>query len=104
MKVATVKVTVEVMSWLKEDFGHEGRDTLVIAETVPAGASIMDLLHTLAGKYSVFARKAFAVEAKVTFDYCAVICNGTFIADLAALDSELKDGDTIKLIPGLYGG
>ena len=104
MRVPAIKVTVEVMSWLKEDFGHEGWDTLVIEETVPTGASIMDLLHTLAGKYSVFGKKAFAVEQKVTFDYCAVIWNGTFLADLAELDTELKDGDTIKLIPGIYGG
>ncbi len=104
MKVPTIKVTVEVMCWLKEDFGHEGCDPFVIEETVPTGASIMDLLHTLAGKYSVFGKKAFAVEPKVTFDYCAVIWNGAFLADLAALDTELKDGDTIKLIPGLYGG
>ena len=104
MKVPTIKVTVEVMSWLKEDFGHKGWDTLVIEETVPTGASIMDLLHTLAGKYSVFGKKAFAVEPKVTFDYCAVIWDGTLLADLAELDAELKDGDTIKLIPGIYGG
>ena len=104
MKVPTIKVTVEVMSYLKEDFGHEGWDTLVIKETVPTGASIMDLLHTLAGKYSVFGKKAFAVEPKVTFDYGAVIWNGTFLATVAELDTELKDGDTIKLIPGLYGG
>ena len=104
MKVATIKVTVAVLCWLKEDFGHEGWDPLVIEETVPRGASIMDLLHRLAGKYPVFGEKAFTVEPKVTFDYCAVIRNGTFIADLAALDSELEEGDTIKLIPGLYGG
>ena len=104
MKVATIKVTVAVLCWLKDDFGQQGGDPLVIEETVPTGASIMDLLHRLAGKYPVFGKKAFTVEPKVTFDYCAVIRNGTFIADLAALDSELKEGDTIKLIPGLYGG
>ncbi len=104
MEVPTTKVTVHVMSWLKEDFGHEGWNTLVIEEPVPTGASIMDLLHTLAGKYSVFGKKAFAVEQKVTFDYCAVTWNGTLIADLAELGTELKDGDTIKLIPNLYGG
>ena len=104
MKVPTIKITIEVMSWLKEDFGHEGRDTLIIEETVPTGASIMDLLHTLAGKYSVFGKKAFAVEPKVTFGYCAVIWDKTFLADLTELDTELKDGNTIKLIPGIYGG
>jgi len=99
-----MKVAVEVMGRLKKDFGHEGWDPLVIEETVPTGASIMGLLHTLAGKYSIFGKKAFAVEQKVTFDYCAIIRNGTFLAGLAELDTELKDGDTIKLIPGLYGG
>ncbi len=104
MKVPTIEVIVEVMSWLKKDFGDEGWDTLVIEETVPTGAFIMDLLHTLAGKYSVFGKKTFAVEQKVTFDYCAVIWNGTYLINLADLDTELKDGDTIKLIPGIYGG
>ncbi len=104
MKVPTIKVTVDVMSWLKEDFGHERWDTLVIEETVPTGASIMDLLHTLAGKYSVFGKKAFAVEQKVTFDYCAVIWNGAFLISLTELDAELKNRDAIKLIPGIYGG
>ena len=104
MKVPTIKVTVEVMSRLKEDFGHEGSDKLVIEEAVPTGASIMDLLHTLAGKYSVFGKRAFAVEHKVTFDYCIVIWNGTILPDLAELDTELKDGDTIMLIPHIYGG
>ncbi len=104
MKVPTIKGIVEVMGWLKEDFGHEGCEPFIIEETIPTGASIMDLLHTLTGKYSVFGKKAFAVEQKVTFDYCAVIWNGTYIADLAELDTELKDGDTIKLIPSIYGG
>ena len=92
------------MSWLKADFGHEGWDRFVIEETVPIGGSIMDLLHKLASKHPVFSKKAFAVEHKVTFDYCAVIWNGTYLPNLAELDTELKDGDTIKLNPGLYGG
>ena len=104
MKVPTIKVTVEVMSRLKEDFGHTDRDTLVIEETVYQGASIMDLLHILAGKYPVFSKKAFAVEQKVTFDYCAVFWNGTLLAELTEMDSELKDGNTVKLVPALYGG
>lgn len=104
MEVTAIKVTVTVMCWLQKDFGHEGRDRLVIEETVPGGTSIIDLFHQLAGKYPVFGKKAFTVEPRVTFDYCAVICNGTFLGDLAALDTELKEGDTIKLIPGLYGG
>lgn len=104
MKVPMIKITFEVMFLLKADFGHNGWDRFVIEETVPTGTSIMELLHKLAGKYPVFSKKAFAVEHKVTFGYCAVIWNGTYLPNLAELDTELKDGDTVKLIPHIYGG
>lgn len=104
MNVRTIKVTIEVTSWLKRDFGHEGQDRLLIEETVPTGTFILDLLRVLAGKYPVFGKKAFVVEHNVTFDYCSVIWNGTFLPQLPELDTKMKDGDTIKLIPNLYGG
>jgi molybdopterin converting factor small subunit len=100
----TIKVTVEVMSWLKEDFGHQGWDKLVIEETVSPGTSVMDLLRTIASKYPRFGQKAFANPNQDLLDYCAVIRNGTFISALADLNTELQDGDNIKLSPGFYGG
>lgn len=99
-----LNVNVEVMSWLKEDFGHEGLDRVFFNETVPEGYTIMNLLHKLARKYPIFAKKAFALEPKVTFDYCAIIHNGEYLLNLSELDTELKDGDTVKLNPSLYGG
>jgi molybdopterin converting factor small subunit len=99
-----LNVNVEVMSWLKEDFGHEGSDRFFIKESVAEGYTIMDLLHKLARKYPIFAKKAFALEPKVTFDYCAIIRNGEYLPTLSGLDAELKDGDTVKLNPSLYGG
>lgn len=104
MQVPTIKVTFEVKSFLTRDFGHEGLGRLVTEETVPKGSSGMALLHTLAGRYPLFRKKAFTVKHKVTFDYCAVILNGTTLCSLAELDTELKDGDTLKLIPHIYGG
>jgi len=99
-----IKVTVEVMSRLKEDFGHSDQDKLIIEESVYQGTTIMDLLHLLSVKYPVFGNKAFAVEQKVTFDYCAIFWNGTLLTDLTDMDNELKDGNKVKLIPALYGG
>ena len=101
---APTKVTIEVMSWLKEDFGHEGWDKLVFEEAISPGTSIMDLLHTLAKKYPKFAKKAFADPNQDFFDYCAVILNGSFLSNPAALNTELKEGDNLKLSPGFYGG
>ncbi|MFQ5997466.1 MAG: MoaD/ThiS family protein [Dehalococcoidales bacterium] len=101
---STPKVTIEVMSWLKEDFGHEGWGKLVFQEAISPETSIMDLLHTLAKKYPRFAKKAFADPNQDFLDYCAVILNGSFLSNPASLNTKLKDGDDIKLSPGFYGG
>ena len=99
-----IHVNLEVMSWLKEHFNYKGKDKFLIKETVPGGCSVIELLRVLAGKYPVFGKKAFSVKQTVTFDYCAVGLNGRLITDLAGLDVSLKDGDTIKLFPHIYGG
>ena len=62
------------------------------------------LLNRVAGNYPVFRQKAFAVESKVTFDYCVVFLNGAVLHRLADLDTELKEGDKVMLIPNIYGG
>jgi molybdopterin converting factor small subunit len=101
---ATVKVNVEVMSWLKEDFEHEGWDRLVFDQEITRNSSIMDLLQQLAKKYPRFNQKAFIDSKHNLLDYSAVVFNGTFLSSLQNLDTELKDGDNIKLTPGFYGG
>ncbi len=101
---ATVKVSVEVMSWLKEDFEHEGWDRLVFDQEITRNSSIMDLLQQLARKYPRFNQKAFIDSKHNLLDYSAVILNGTFLSSLQNLDTELKEGDNIKLTPGFYGG
>ncbi len=98
-----IKVSVEVMSWLKEDFNHEGWDRLVFDQETADGSSIMDLLKELARKYLKFSRKASDPKTSL-LDYCAVIYNGRFLSSLQDLNIELKEGDDIKLTPGFYGG
>ncbi len=75
-----MKITVEVMSWLKDDFGHKSPDRLVLEEAVNQGKSIMDLIHLMAKKYPKFGRKAFADPKQGIFDYCSVILNGSFLS------------------------
>ena len=100
----TIKVSIEVMSWLKEDFDHEGWDRLVFDQEISANSSIMDLLRQLAKKYPSFNKKAFTDAKHNLLEYSAVVLNGTFLSSLQNLDTELKEGDNIKLTPGFYGG
>jgi molybdopterin converting factor small subunit len=100
----TIKVSVEVMSWLKEDFDHDGWDKLVLDQEISQDLSIMDLLQQLAKKYPKFNRKAFADASQSLHDYCAVVLNGRFLSSIQDLNTKLNEGDDIKLIPGFYGG
>ena len=99
-----MKVTVEVMSWLKEDFEHDGWDRLVFDQEITANSSIMDLLRQLAKKYPVYNQKAFIDSKHNLLDYSAIVLNDTFLSSLQSLETELKEGDNIKIIPGFYGG
>jgi len=101
---ATIKVSVEVLSWLKEDFDHEGWDKLVFKEKIRQGSSIIDLLQQLAKKRPKFNQKAFVDAKRNLLDYCAVVFNGTFLSSLHDLNTELKEDDNVKLTPGFYGG
>ncbi len=100
----TIKVSVEVLSWLKEDFDHEGWDKLIFDQEIAHGSSIMGLLQQLGKKYPKFNQKAFADSKNDLLDYCAVVFNGTFLSSLQNLDTKLKEGDSVKLTPGFYGG
>ncbi len=100
----TIKVSVEVLSWLKEDFDHEGWDKLIFDQEIARGSSIMDLLQQLAKKYPRFNQKAFIDSKNDLLNYCAVVFNGTFLSSLQSLNTKLKEEDNIKLTPGFYGG
>ena len=99
-----IKVIIEVMSWLKDDFGHKSSGSLVLEEVVSLGTSIMDLIHLMADKYPKFGKKAFDDQKQELTNYCAVILNGSFVSAPAELNMELKEGDTVTFLPLFFGG
>lgn len=99
-----MKISVEIISWLKDDFNHKSSERLVLEENVSPGTTIMDLLHVIAEKYPKFGQKAFGGAAQALFEYCIVILNGTFLSAPAELNTPLKEGDAIKFSPAFYGG
>ena len=64
----------------------------------------MGLVHHLADKYPKFGRKAFDSPNQELFDYCAVVLNGTFLSASDDQNTELEEGDSVKLSPAFYGG
>ena len=99
-----IKITVEVMSWLKEDFDLKTSDNLIFEETFKTETSIMDLLHLIADRYPKFGKNVSDNPKQDFFDYCLVILNRKIITNPAELKTELKEGDKITLSPAFYGG
>jgi molybdopterin converting factor small subunit len=100
----TIKINIEIISWLKDDFDHKSSDRLDFKENIKPKTSVTGLLHHLADKHPKFGRKAFNDPQQELFDYCAVILNGRFLSAPAELNTELKEGDSVKLTPAFYGG
>ena len=96
------EVIIEILSWLKEDFGQKAPGALALKETVARGISIMDLIRRLGDKFPIFGKKAFGPRQDMT-EYCMVILNGIIISSVE-LNQELKPGDKIALTPAFYGG
>ncbi|MFC1903706.1 MoaD/ThiS family protein [Chloroflexota bacterium] len=99
-----MKVNIEVMSWLKEDFGLKTADSLVFEETVKPGTTVMDLLHLIAKRYPKFSKNVSDTPKQDFFDYCLVILNKKIITNPAELKTGLKEGDNVTLSPAFYGG
>jgi len=99
----TISITIEVLSWLKEDFNHKITDTVILKESIKPETSLIDLLRTLAERYPAFARKTFGHKDGLT-EYCMVILNGEIVSPLDLEKKTLQAGDVIKLTPAFYGG
>ncbi len=102
--VVMIKITVEGISWLKDDFNRKSQDSVVLKEVVDPGTSVMDLIHLVASKYPKFGEKVFDDQKQELTDYCLVILNGSIVSASAELNMELKEGDAIKFLPLFFGG
>lgn len=94
-----IKVTIEVMPMLQDDFDYKSSGSLVLEEVVSPGTSIMDLIRLVVSKYPKFGKKAFDAQKQVLTDYCGVMLNGRFVSASAELNMELKEGDTVTFYP-----
>lgn len=68
-----------------------------------AGATIGDVLHTLARAYPDISAKLWDSEGQLT-DYVTVLLNGRSVKYLRGLETPVAESDTISLFPPVGGG
>ncbi|MBT4498296.1 MAG: MoaD/ThiS family protein [Gemmatimonadetes bacterium] len=97
-------VNIEIMPWLSRYFaaGRSGR--VVMERKVDDGTTIRDLLEEIIADKREVREILFEADTGRLFGYIALVLNERFVELSGGLDTELKSGDTLRLMPGFSGG
>lgn len=96
-----MKVTVEYLGYIKQTLN------LTQAETVElkTDATTRDLLAQLAGKHGdPFKKAVYDPKDTALKPYHILAVNGLMMTLLNGLDTKLKDGDKVSVMPVVTGG
>lgn len=71
---------------------------------LPDGATAGDLLRAIEVEYPELAGRLVDEDADSTAGQTVVTLEGKNVKHLDGLDTELGDGDVVRLVPSVYGG
>ncbi len=97
-------VHVEVLPWLSRDFAPEDYGQVVLEREVDDGATVRDLLEEITSQNLEFKEVLFDPKTGILAGHVGLILNGRFLELVGGVETELKPGDTLQLMPGFTGG
>ena len=95
-------VTVELTSWATKFVGGDGTGRKVFEEPHVPGATVRSILKGLTARYPELA--AHLWNGPELGEHLEVLVNDAVLNIDHTIDSELKPGDTIGLLPQFTGG
>jgi molybdopterin synthase sulfur carrier subunit len=99
--VPVLKVTVEYLGYLKRIIGNGRREEIEVVDN----ALISDLLMTLSEKYGTpFNQAVYEPKGSDVKSNFMVTINGYLLNQLKGLETKLRDGDHVILMPVVSGG
>lgn len=104
--VAAVKqhVRIEVFAWLTRYVGGDGGGRKFFTEEFAAGESIQTVVQRLTRRFPELDYVLWDVDSGQIGASVEIIVNDAFLGISHTLDSEVKDGDMITLLPAWDGG
>jgi molybdopterin converting factor small subunit len=98
------RVQVEVMPWLSRYFAAEGYGRVILEREVSDGATVRELLEEITTQNQEFKDVLFNTKTGKLAGHVGLILNGRFLELAGGMETQLKPGDTLRLMPGFTGG
>jgi MoaD family protein len=96
-----LRVTIEYLGYIKQTLGITQPESL----EVKPEASAQDLLVLLAEKHGeAFKKAVYDPQEAALKPYHIIAVNGLMINLLGGLDTKLRDGDRVAVMPVVTGG
>jgi molybdopterin converting factor small subunit len=99
---ATGHVTVELTSWVTKFVGGDGVGRRVFEEPLAPGATVRSVLLALTTRYPELAGALW--NGRDLGEHIEVLVNDAVLGIAHELESPLKPGDSIALLPQFVGG
>lgn len=101
----SVRVRVEILSWVNKYVGGPGTGEVALTEDVPSGATVRAALRGVTDRYPELGGALWDPQSSREIgDNVEVMVNNAVLGVSHDLDSELTDGDRITLLGQYMGG
>lgn len=98
-------IIVELLPWISGTLDERGSsDNLVFKRELEEGQTVADLLIDFAKKNPRFQHSVFDIKLHQLNESVCLLVNGNLIDLAGGLETILKEGDSVVLVPFIQGG
>lgn len=98
------RVNLEVIPWLTSLMGRRGEGRVVLVEDVPEDITVGQFLQQLRARWPEMVDYAVEPATQRLTTLVSIILNDRLLELLDGLETRLREGDTIILLPAYSGG
>ena len=99
-----LQVKIEVSAWLTRYVGGSGGGRIYFTEEFTLGDSMQTVVRRFTKRFPDLDHLLWDTESGQLSAFVEIIVNDAFLGISHTLDSEVKDGDMITLLPAWDGG
>lgn len=104
MKQGMIKIKLRLSSWIADKLGEEHTGWLTLKKEVGEGSSISDLLAGLVIAYPGLREAVYNPDEGIVDERVNIAVNDNFLNSNEISQTILRDGDTVLLLPHIWGG